>query len=710
MNELDLLKLHQKAVFSEVESRLACLRGALEELRRTAVLLFESENQADGSAAAWMNQEGFGFDSNGYFTALPRQTAYRKGTPGGDALSFYCPRQSATDPEACFQMYALRGVAPLLQELRSRMPRVEYLYFQGRKGIAVTHPYVDPDPIVPPDFSWNEYYTYKSVAPEVNPGREIRWAWPSDDVARQGAHGIVSIPVYLHDNFVGLWSIDVPLAYLCEPLQNSTVIHQQYDFVCDFSGRLIHHPSLGPRPNFADGCVYWSQISDLGGGFETMNPLDLAQEPLRSVTLRDGAGQELSVLYTVLPDVEWILFSAFPRTMASEVIASEVTSGLQRLATGDLSHRLETTDNPEFKTLVEEYNRMAERLEKIDKRRRKAERAQQECELRYGSFEDLSPVGIFRANTFGHYLHVNRRWSEISGLNEEEAEGRGWLDALHPDDRERVENAWRKAVTKHEPFWAEYRLRNASGEETWVLSEAVTIGNVRGEPIGYIGTATDITRQKRLQMEVVEAGSREQSRIGQDLHDNLGQLLTGASYMTHALAGRLKKRSFKEAEAAKEIVAVMRRAINVAKGIARGLAPMISGETDLKSALEDLATNSAAIFDVQCDLSFAAPWVCDENTVLQLYRITQESISNAVRHGQADRISVDVTADNGSIGLAVRDNGRGLPDDWAKRAGQGTRIMQYRAGVLGGTVSLQNLDGKGAAVMCRIPVPAAPHH
>ena len=698
------MALHQETIFTRMDCLLRRLRWTLEELRRHTVMLLQLVDSAPDTIDAWMESEGFGFDEAGYFTSLPRQRAYRAKEPDSDLLSFYWPAQMAEDPEAKFQTYALRDIGPVLKALRADIPGVDYIYFQGRTNIAITHPYVDSVHCVPPDFTWDEYDSYRSVVSEVNPDRTIRWAWPADDVAGLGTHGIISIPVYVRDAFVGLWSMDVPMEFLCESIRKDRALANLDVFIGDVaSGKLIYHKTLGPRINRADRCIYWSNLQELGGDFATIDPEALAAGGETEIDLTDGQGQALKVRVMPLPEIEWLLFSCFPRSLLTEAIASEVTSAFRRIGEGDLSHRLEATEDAAFKPLIEEYNRMVARLERTDKQRQKAERAQRECELRYGSFEQLSPVGIFRANTLGHYLHVNRRWAEITGCTPGKATGRGWLDALHPADRERVEAAWRNAVTQHEPFWAEYRVGRGKENVKWVLSEAVVIGNVRKEIIGYIGTLTDISAQKQLQAEVVEASSREQQRIGHELHDNLGQLLTGALYMSHALAGKLDREGSGDAAALKDTIKVMHQALVTTRGIARGLAPMSAGKTNLKESMEDLITSAAELFHVDCHLAFDAPCITDDKTILHLYRIAQESINNAVRHGKAHRISIHVTGSDGALTMAVQSDGRGMPSDWRESAGQGIRIMRHRAGVLGGSLAFESPADGGVRVVCRVP-------
>ncbi len=117
----------------------------------------------------------------------------------------------------------------------------------------------------------------------------------------------------------------------------------------------------------------------------------------------------------------------------------------------------------------------------------------QKCQPSYCSLAALLPVGIFHADTSGDYVAVNHRWREIAGITAAEAQRDSWIQALHPDDKERVVTEWYRTVKANLPFQAEYRFQNRDGKITWVLTQAVTQKNKTGTVTGYIGTITDIT-------------------------------------------------------------------------------------------------------------------------------------------------------------------------------------------------------------------------
>jgi two-component system sensor kinase FixL len=223
----------------------------------------------------------------------------------------------------------------------------------------------------------------------------------------------------------------------------------------------------------------------------------------------------------------------------------------------------------------------------------------------------------------------------------------------------------------------------------------------------FTGIVRDITERKRLEKEILEVSDREQHRIGQDLHDGLGQHLTGIELLSEVLARRLKARSSPDAPDAGLIAGHVREAIRQTRLLARGLSPVHIESEGLMTALQQLATTTSGVFSVACTFHCnpAVP-VDDHGVATQLYRIAQEAVSNAIKHGRSKHIQIHLRAPGDRIVLMVKDNGTGLPAR-SKTTGMGLRIMHYRAGMIGANLSIQkDLDG-GTSVICSFR-PVAP--
>ncbi|MBE9182624.1 PAS domain-containing protein [Oculatella sp. LEGE 06141] len=146
-------------------------------------------------------------------------------------------------------------------------------------------------------------------------------------------------------------------------------------------------------------------------------------------------------------------------------------------------------------------------------KRKQAEIALRESEQRYAALLQVSPVGIFRTDVHGDCLYTNARWCELTGLSPEEAQGQGWVRALHPDDRDHVFVEWYRAAELNLPFLSEYRFQDPDGNVSWVIGQAIAERDVEGRLIGYIGTVTDISDRKRSEQALRESEERFRTSV-----------------------------------------------------------------------------------------------------------------------------------------------------------------------------------------------------
>ena len=220
----------------------------------------------------------------------------------------------------------------------------------------------------------------------------------------------------------------------------------------------------------------------------------------------------------------------------------------------------------------------------------------------------------------------------------------------------------------------------------------------------FTGFIRDITERKRLEKELLEISDREQRRIGQDLHDGLCQHLAGIELMSQALAKKIAPKSKRHARQVSEIASHVRDAISQTRALARGLSPVTIESEGLMSALHELASNTEKIFRVQCRCDFDDPVeLRDHAAATHLFRIAQEAVSNAIKHGRAHRVVISLREAKGRIALRVSDNGKGFPQRTIKPKGMGLRIMQSRAGMIGGAIAIERNGQGGINVTCALP-------
>ncbi len=221
----------------------------------------------------------------------------------------------------------------------------------------------------------------------------------------------------------------------------------------------------------------------------------------------------------------------------------------------------------------------------------------------------------------------------------------------------------------------------------------------------FTGIVRDISEQRRLEQEVLRISEHERQRIGQDLHDGLGQMLTGIGLITKNLSQQLEKEQHPLAAEALEISSLIKEADEQARSLARGLVPVEFDERGLEAALERLKNNAEKLFGIECSLEVFGKLDFDDATqAIHIYRIAQESVSNAVKHGSADSVSIHLASTDQHIRLRVTDNGTGFKEDWDAEGGLGVRIMQFRARLVGGNLEISDVPEKGAIITCTIPV------
>lgn len=211
----------------------------------------------------------------------------------------------------------------------------------------------------------------------------------------------------------------------------------------------------------------------------------------------------------------------------------------------------------------------------------------------------------------------------------------------------------------------------------------------------------EIRERIRLEKELLKIAEREQRRIGQDLHDSLGQHLTAVAMAAKVLEKKLADKLLAESAAADRLVAMMEEAIELTRKLARSLHPIELRADGLEDALQDLAANISKAFNVSCRFEHSGKVVLsDPEAAIHLFRITQEAVSNAIRHGRARHLVISLDSTSESTMLAVTDDGAGLAADARTKKGMGLRSMGYRAGMIGATFDIQNLPAGGARAVC----------
>ena len=211
-----------------------------------------------------------------------------------------------------------------------------------------------------------------------------------------------------------------------------------------------------------------------------------------------------------------------------------------------------------------------------------------------------------------------------------------------------------------------------------------------------------LEHSQRLEREVVNISETEQRRIGQDLHDGLCQYLAALTCSATSLRDDLRKLHLTaEANSADELAKLLQEAVVQTRDLARGLVPRQVEQVGIIVALQSLAQSVSRLQGIGCTFRLNGRVAeCDEATAVHLYRIAQEAISNATKHGKATRIAISIEALSDLITLRVWDNGTGISGFVATGTGLGT--MRYRANLSGGELTVEQPDGGGTLVSCTV--------
>ncbi len=240
----------------------------------------------------------------------------------------------------------------------------------------------------------------------------------------------------------------------------------------------------------------------------------------------------------------------------------------------------------------------------------------------------------------------------------------------------------------------------------WILSKLRTLQNELEERVRQRTAAlhNEMQERTRLEQEILRVSEREQRRIGHDLHDSLAQHWAAAAMAVQVLGEKLAGKSLPETADAKEIVKIIGEGIRMTRSLAHGISLAEMESDGLLVALGELAANTSNLFKVRCVFETdGAPQIQDPTTATHLYRIAQEAIHNAIRHGKPKQIVVNLSRYKERVGLTIEDDGAGLPEDWQKSHGLGTRIMAHRAALIGGVFSIEPSPTGGTFVKCSLP-------
>jgi signal transduction histidine kinase len=217
---------------------------------------------------------------------------------------------------------------------------------------------------------------------------------------------------------------------------------------------------------------------------------------------------------------------------------------------------------------------------------------------------------------------------------------------------------------------------------------------------------TALARANLAERKIINISEETQQRIGRELHDDLGQQLTGVAFMSEVLSQHLKSEGHPDAHSASKITTLINEAISKTRRLAHGLYPVEMKESGLRAMLMNLASTMESIYRIECELACEGKDRIDSPlAITNLFRIAQEAIHNSVKHSGASKVTLRLRSTQDATILEIADNGCGIGDAKSLEAkgGLGMHTMRYRASLLGATLSVAGSPAHGTRVTVTVP-------
>ncbi len=355
------------------------------------------------------------------------------------------------------------------------------------------------------------------------------------------------------------------------------------------------------------------------------------------------------------------------------------------------------------------------------KQRARAERALRESDERFRRMIDRAPVMLWTARPDTTLDYLNHTCVEFTGLPMEKLRDEGWLDAVHPEDRDYCVGVYGPAFEARKPFFMEYRVRRADGAYRWLLASGVPKYGPDGRYAGYVGCDVDITERRnaedvllesqaalevshgeirQLAGRLITAHEDERRHLARELHDDLTQRLARLAIDV----GRMG-RAADAPEGVRPLREELVRLSEDVHALSYRLHPSVLDDLGLVEALTTECDRMARHDDLRVDVEASiVPTGLPAEVALCLFRVAQEALRNVARHAHASAVTVMLSSCSSGLRLAVSDNGSGFdPARSRDRASLGLASMRERVGLLHGEFSIESTPGRGTTVIAWVP-------
>jgi PAS domain S-box-containing protein len=346
---------------------------------------------------------------------------------------------------------------------------------------------------------------------------------------------------------------------------------------------------------------------------------------------------------------------------------------------------------------------------------KRVEATLRESEERFRLVANTAPVVIWMSDADSQCTYVNKSWLEYTGGSFEDQLGDGWVQSLHPEDRNRSWEIYRDAFNRREYFQMEYRLRRADGEYRWFFDSGVPRDNADGSFAGYIGSAIDVTERKlaedtlsMVSRRLIEAQEDERARIARELHDDISQRL---SLLVLNLERSRRSMPATLTQAVDTIGETIKLALEISSDTQALSHRLHSSKLELlglsaasASYCRELADQRGVMIDF---LSETLPSNLAPEVALCLFRVLQEALQNAIKHSGTTRFQVSFRTTPTDISLTVHDSGKGFDAAKINRGrGLGITSMKERMKLIHGQIRIDSQIHRGTTVRASVPLDA----
>jgi PAS domain S-box-containing protein len=339
--------------------------------------------------------------------------------------------------------------------------------------------------------------------------------------------------------------------------------------------------------------------------------------------------------------------------------------------------------------------------------------ALRESESRFRTLAECVPVVVWMTDTNNSCTYISGHWRELTGRDPQQDLGYKWVEAIHPDDRDRVMRDFVEACRTGRPYRGEYRVKRADRQYGWLADHGVPFFHADGTYAGHLGTCIDITEHKRrettgyrVQDNLMLGQEAERKRVARELHDGVGQRIALLTMALREIEGLVPAASPALQEKLRAVEDEVGRIVTDLHRLSHNLHPSTVAHLGLVPALRRLCKEFSEQMNIAVE--FVAVGDCagmPEETALALFRVGQECLANVAKHSKSREGKVFLIEQPSEIRLTIIDYGVGFDVSQVHSSpGLGLVSIHERARMLGADVEIRSLTSRGTQIELRLPL------